>query len=58
MMRSRLVRLSRNGSPRSSPPDWQQLAIALLHWKRGEKDVAEQLIRRYLGSELAPGHRD
>jgi hypothetical protein len=34
------------------------LAIALLHWERGEKEVAEKLVRTYLGSELAPAHRD
>jgi hypothetical protein len=34
------------------------LAIALLHWERDEKDVAEQLVHRYLGSDLSPGHRD
>jgi hypothetical protein len=34
------------------------LAIALLHWERGEKDIAAQLVRKYLASELAPEHRD
>jgi hypothetical protein len=34
------------------------LAVALLHWERGEQDLAEQLIRSYLGSELAPSHRE
>jgi hypothetical protein len=34
------------------------LAIALLHWERGEKDVAAQMIRRYLASDLPPGHRE
>jgi hypothetical protein len=33
------------------------LAMALLHWERGEKEVAAQVVRRYLGSELAPGRR-
>jgi hypothetical protein len=34
------------------------LAIALLHWERGERDVAASVVRRYLGADLSPGHRD
>jgi hypothetical protein len=56
--RDRIIRgWYRTGDSIGFPPRGA-LAIALLHWERGEKDVAGQLVRSYLARELAPGHRD
>ena len=35
-----------------------QLVVALIHWHRGEQDLARRLLRQYLDEDLAPGHAD
>jgi uncharacterized protein DUF4304 len=47
----------RTGNSVGFPPRGD-LAIALLHWHRGEKDVAAAAVRRYLAGDLQPGHRE
>jgi hypothetical protein len=33
-----------------------QLVVALIHWHRGEQDLAKRLLREYLNEDHAPGH--
>ncbi len=35
-----------------------QFVIALMHWNRDERELAERLIHDYLSDDLAPGHAE
>ena len=35
-----------------------QFVAALIHWHRGEEELAKRLLRQYLREELVPGHAD
>jgi hypothetical protein len=47
----------RDGNAIGFPPRGQ-LSVALMHWHRGERDLAERLIGDYLDTDIPPGHAD